>query len=297
MIELWILHAMWRAGDMHPDTFHHLANWSSVVSLRLRDVTFPTVATLGHLVRAFHNLNELSCMELAFSTTRRGPLRFMSPTTKIKQLRLIVRESPSMDIANVLVATKINETVDNLILNLHQPLGVEEVRDPSGHQYLLDASPSLRSLELWMSMRNIPLSESMTNVRHTGRSLRIVQNQQIESIAIGILLDDEDAGCDWISRLMSTATVRDLRKFSIHLFMSGTSPHRERLFERALNSLSFECCREIEDTLSLPIFSNLSQVELLLRTRREATQMDWSEAIRARFSKFFERGILSAKMQ
>jgi len=124
---LQIHRANWAMGAIRMDTFLDISIFTSITSLRLFDVTFPTAVTFGHLVCSLESLAWLYCYKLRFSTPHTNPLVFPTRTRTITLRQLRIDDCPMVDIIDFLLATKIGDHVDRIELSgIRQPSDIGE---------------------------------------------------------------------------------------------------------------------------------------------------------------------------
>lgn len=297
--KLAIAHANWRLADMHSDLFLHLATWSNIHVLELYDVQLPSIATLGRLVCALPNLNQLDCYDVRFSQSTFSPQAFQrNGTNNFKLSTVAVRGTSLTTVLNFFIATGINNKI--VILNLYD-WSVRRVEDIqlSGLQTSLQKSGmSVHHLDVSLILSHdiLPtmVSPEMEGLRHLDLSWNTELGQECRQLVLHLIVDHEDADFGWVSRSLTTLTSTALKFIELVFDISLLADLHQ--IDTALTRLCLHYCFWIDEALSCSINAGLSSVGFRLKTSKAVVDIlneaTWSAMVVTRLSRLERHGVL-----
>lgn len=300
---------------MHPDLYIHLSSFSSVTRLDLRTVTLPNVSTFGRLVGALPNLVHLTCRQTTI-IQRIGDDDYGVHHTKFalfrtRPLRLLHFE---FDLGFW------NWRIITFMIRAGWNIGLRDVRLMiSGHFFKSNIPCLVPFLAgIGSSLRTLSLVVLDVPSRNVISDIDLSTNTRLETVAIRshiLLKGDEDMEYYWMEHLLSQVKSQAIREVVISVdsdqdddpaFGREESGRWLRAFEgdidMAAPTSSALRCVAIEAALMLPQFERLERIVIEYRFGLEfeadigITEARWSNLMRIRFPRLYERGILHPRV-
>jgi len=290
---LHIYRANWAMGAIRMDTFLDISIFTSITSLTLYDVTFPTAATIAHLVCSLENLASLMCYKLRFSAPHINPLVFPTCTRTITLRQLLIDDCPMVDIIDFLLATKIGDHVERIELrDIRQPSDIDESVAYRVNS-LLKNLQLLRHLELSVDLSRKPTNPTETVADH---HLLLGQSSKLEELEIHYSISAEYSDYHWLADTLSCITCDSIRTIWLWPGWRGGSGRDsdEARYNSIIARFDPESCAHLERVFALPIFAKLETV-LFHSWIGGAFDISWREALQSRLPKLYSRGILRTR--
>jgi len=288
--ELGISRANWALGAIRMDTFLDISIFTSITSLHLSDVTFPTAVTFAHLVCSFQNIAGLYCSKLRFSTPHTNPLVFPTCTRTITLRKLSIDDCPMVDIIDFLLATKIGDHVERIELSgVGQPSNIDESVAYRVNS-LLKNLQSLRDFDFYVDLSHESKQLAETVADHP---LFLGQSSKLETLHIICLISAEYSDYHWLADTLSRITCDSIRMIWLRVNWTGRYETNEARYNEVIAGLHPESCTHLERVFALPVFAKLEAVVFSSYFGgSEAVGLSWRETLQSRFPKLYSRGIL-----
>lgn len=306
MEQLTLQGAEWRAGDVHPDIFLHLSAFSSITSLNLCEVTFPSVVVFGRLVFALHNIESLQCYDIIFKTAGRFEKLALPNAEARSRLTRLTLESDLKSIThiiNFLLITRIASRLTNITFvdytSRQRASYIAHSTQASAavlvQRLLQIGAESIRELSFTPDTRVYGLDEP-TIQDH----LNLGHNTKLQCLRLTLdlrLYPRYEINFDWVSKFMRRITSDSIRElvvaFDARFVEYDWPPDAFR------TSKDWSCWPLIEEVLSRSQFGNLRRVVLDVWKLADYPVVDevmWSEAVRSRLPLLHQRGILQTSV-
>jgi len=284
--------AEWRPSEIGPGTFLDISTFSSLTNLNLHMITFPNVATFGHLVCSFVNLKDLWCSHLTFLAHHPNPLVFPNCAPRMQLHKFSIVHAPIFDIAHFLTVTKISTTINTMRVGWDFGYSFVKPYYASGLQHLLRGTTSLRDVQLELVLgTNL---DGDTFERCLAQGLDLSHNRELQSLRLIVYLDQEDADLRWMAEVLSRVISDAIHRIQIEF--TCRTPIEVSLLDIATKCLKADKCTLVEEAFMLPVFAELNLVEFELGGHAENHAV-WSKTIADCFPRLYERGILFPKVR
>ncbi|KAF9813680.1 hypothetical protein IEO21_05451 [Rhodonia placenta] len=228
---------------VHDNFLASLSCFSTVTSLALRRVQFPSFHDFALLLAAFPKLAHLHCWQVGWVRKSYDPRAFAHMDCRLRLSELTMRGVDwSEEMVDWLLAYTSPAALVRVRVPLLLPLDVEHVE-----RLLLAAGHTLRHLEIGivplnsLAARHAQSKEGTDG--HMGPFPRLLQNTCLESLHLNLY------GGSWAPGLLAQVASTQLRVLTI-----GVPTHARRR-----NVQHFDCCG-VDRALALPQFAGLEHV-------------------------------------
>ncbi|CCM05947.1 uncharacterized protein FIBRA_08186 [Fibroporia radiculosa] len=248
---------------VHPDFFQLLSGFSTVTSLDVHRIQFPSLNDFGLLICAFPRLTNLSCWMVSWTKKT-----YDAGTFKALDRRLSLRSLSLRDVRGMGEMVEWLLTVTSSLQLDTISLPTVSVRDVGPVGRLLDVvGASLRHLEIGIILRASPQLQTKAVTEwegSVGTYPRLIRNTSLTSLQIDLQGTDSDKWASWASGLLLQTAPSCVSRITI-LIQIPSRPTK----------LKQSHCGSIDGVLSLPQFCNLRQVVFQYEDGTDAERLEW----------------------